>query len=40
MDDCPLLFFGANEIWSVHVHGKKKTHERNKTIRVTPAPQW
>jgi hypothetical protein len=23
MDHCPLLFFGANEIWSVHVYGKK-----------------
>jgi hypothetical protein len=22
MDHCPLLFFGANEIWSVHVYGK------------------
>jgi len=24
MDHCPLLFFGANEIVSVHVYGKKK----------------
>jgi hypothetical protein len=24
MDNCPLLFFGANEIVSVHVYGKKK----------------
>jgi hypothetical protein len=24
MDHCPLLFFGANEIGSVHVYGKKK----------------
>jgi hypothetical protein len=23
MDHSPLLFFGANEIWSVHVYGKK-----------------
>jgi len=23
MDHCPLLFFGANEIESVHVYGKK-----------------
>jgi hypothetical protein len=23
MDHCPLLFFGANEIGSVHVYGKK-----------------
>jgi len=22
MDHCPLLFFGANEIGSVHVYGK------------------
>jgi len=28
MDHCPLLFFGANEIGSVHVYGKK-THDRN-----------
>jgi hypothetical protein len=24
MDHCPLLFFGANEIWSDNVYGKKK----------------
>jgi hypothetical protein len=24
MDYCPLLFFGANEIGSVHVNEKKK----------------
>ena len=29
MDHCPLLFFGANEIGSVHVYGKRKTHDRN-----------
>jgi hypothetical protein len=23
MDHCSLLFFGANEMWSVHVYGKK-----------------
>jgi len=23
MDHCPLLFFGANEIGSVHVYGTK-----------------
>jgi hypothetical protein len=23
MDHCPLLFFGANKIGSVHVYGKK-----------------
>jgi hypothetical protein len=23
MDHCPLLFFGTNEIGSVHVYGKK-----------------
>jgi hypothetical protein len=23
MNHCPLLFFGANEIGSVHVYGKK-----------------
>jgi hypothetical protein len=23
MDHCPVLFFGANEIGSVHVYGKK-----------------
>jgi len=28
MDYCPLLFFGANEIGSVHVYSKK-THDRN-----------
>jgi len=28
MDHCPLLFFGANEIGSVHVYGKE-THDRN-----------
>jgi len=28
MDHCPPLFFGANEIGSVHVYGKK-THDRN-----------
>jgi hypothetical protein len=36
MDHCPLLFFGANEIGSVHVYGKKLMTE----IKVTPAPQW
>jgi hypothetical protein len=29
MDYYPLLFFGANEIGSDHVYGKKKTHDRN-----------
>jgi len=24
MDQCPPLFFGANEIGSVHAYGKKK----------------
>jgi hypothetical protein len=24
MDHCPLFFFGANEIGSAHVYGKKK----------------
>jgi len=38
MDHCPLLFFGANKIGSVHVYGKK-THDKW-TIKVTPAPQW
>jgi hypothetical protein len=28
MDHYPLLFFGANEIRSVHIYGKK-THDRN-----------
>jgi hypothetical protein len=23
MDHCPLLFFGANEIGSIHVYGRK-----------------
>jgi hypothetical protein len=27
MDHCPLLFFGANEIGSVHVYGKELTIE-------------
>jgi hypothetical protein len=27
MDHCPLLFFGANEIKSVHVYGKKLVTE-------------
>jgi hypothetical protein len=27
MDHCPLLLFGANEIGTVHVHGKKPTTE-------------
>jgi hypothetical protein len=27
MDYCPLLFFGANEIGSVHVYGKKLMKE-------------
>jgi hypothetical protein len=38
MDHCPLLFFGANEIGSVHVYGKKLMTVW--TIKVTPAPQW
>jgi hypothetical protein len=29
MDHCPLLFFGANEIGSDYVYGKKKTPDRN-----------
>jgi hypothetical protein len=24
MNHCPLLFFGANKIESIHVYGKKK----------------
>jgi hypothetical protein len=27
MDHCPLLFFGANGIGSVHVYGKKLMRE-------------
>jgi hypothetical protein len=27
MEHCPLLFFGANEIGSVHVYGKKLMKE-------------
>jgi hypothetical protein len=30
MDHCSLLFFGANEIGSVHVYGKK-THDKGHT---------
>jgi hypothetical protein len=29
MDHCPLLFFGANEIGSVHVYGKKIITEKD-----------
>jgi hypothetical protein len=32
MDHCPLLFFGANEIGSVHVYGKK-SHDRNRLLK-------
>jgi hypothetical protein len=38
MDHCPLLFFGANEIGSVKVYGKKFIQKW--TIKVTPAPKW
>jgi hypothetical protein len=33
MNHCPLLFFGANEIGSVHVYGKK-LHDRNGLLRL------
>jgi len=39
MDHCPLLFFGANEIGSVHVNAKKNSWQKW-TIKVTPAIKW
>jgi hypothetical protein len=37
MGNYPLLFFGANEIGSVNVYGKKKLVTE---IKFTPVPQW
>jgi hypothetical protein len=29
MNYCPLLFFGANKKWSIHVYGTKLVTEMN-----------
>jgi hypothetical protein len=36
MDHCPLLFFGANEIRSVHVYGKKLITEIHYQVHTHP----